>query len=148
MAKAKAYIESYFTRYPRVKEFMNTNVESAKKEGLIRTKFGRVRKIPEINSAKYQTRSFGERVAMNMPLQGTASDIIKIAMQKVAKSFKEHSLKSQLILQIHDELIVDVFKGEEEIVSRIVTQEMQNVTSLKVPLVVSVGIGESLYDCK
>ncbi len=148
VAKAKAYIESYFTRYPRVKEFMNTNVESAKKEGLIRTKFGRVRKIPEINSAKYQTRSFGERVAMNMPLQGTASDIIKIAMQKVAKSFKEHSLKSQLILQIHDELIVDVFKGEEEIVSRIVTQEMQNVTSLKVPLVVSVGIGESLYDCK
>lgn len=148
VAKAKAYIDSYFSRYPRVKEFMSNNVELAKKEGLIRTKFGRVRKIPEINSAKYVTRTFGERVAMNMPLQGTASDIIKMAMLKVANAFKEKKLKSQLILQIHDELIVDVFKGEEEIVKDIVVKEMQNVVSLKVPLIVSVGIGESLYDCK
>lgn len=148
VAKAKAYIDSYFSRYPRVKEFMSNNVELAKKEGLVRTKFGRVRKIPEINSAKYQTRTFGERVAMNMPLQGTASDIIKLAMLKVSEAFKKEKLESQLILQIHDELIIDVKKGEEEKVKNIVTTEMQNVCALKVPLVVSVGMGESLFDCK
>ena len=94
------------------------------------------------------TRTFGERVAMNMPLQGTASDIIKLAMLKVASSMREKSLKSQLILQIHDELIVDVYPGEMEIVKQIVAQDMQEIAKLNVPLVVSIGCGNSLFDCK
>ena len=146
--QAKKYIESYFDRYPKVKSFMNDNVAYAKEHGLVKTKFGRVRKIPEISSSKYLVRTFGERVAMNMPLQGTASDIIKMAMNDVFEEFEKRKLKSQLILQIHDELIVDTYPGEEELVKEILTDKMQNVTTLKVPLLVSVGQGESLYDCK
>ena len=147
-AKAKDYINSYFTRYPLVKQFMDNNVAFAREKGYAITKFGRIRKIPEISSSKFNIRTFGERVAMNMPLQGTASDIIKLAMIKVYNAFKEANLKSHLILQIHDELIVDTFPGEEEKVKDILKYEMENVATLKVPLVVSIGIGESLYDCK
>ncbi len=147
-AQAKEYINSYFERYPKVKNFMENNVSVAKKNGYAITKFGRIRKIPELNSSKYQTKMFGERVAMNMPLQGTASDIIKLAMIKVFNSFKKHNLKSQLILQIHDELIIDAFPGEEEKVVNILKREMENVTSLKVPLIVSVTSGKSLFECK
>ncbi len=146
--KAKEYIDSYFNRYPRVKEFMDSNIEYAKKHGQIATMFGRVRKIPEISSAKYQLRQFGERVAMNMPLQGTASDIIKMAMLRVHDAMKAENMKSQLILQIHDELIIDVFPGEEEKAKKLLKEQMENVAELKVPLVVSIGTGENLYDCK
>ena len=145
---AKKYISSYFSRYPKVKEFMDNNVAFAKEKGYAVTKFGRIRKIPEINSSKYNIRMFGERVAMNMPLQGTASDIIKLAMIRVAKSLKDKNLKSQLILQIHDELIIDTYPGEEEVVKTVLKEAMENVTTLNVPLVVSMGEGESLYDCK
>ena len=147
-AKAKDYIDSYFARYPKVKEFMDGNVAVAKEKGQAVTKYGRIRKIPELSSAKYMMRSFGERVAMNMPLQGTASDIIKLAMLKVGQKLKEEGLLSQLILQIHDELIIDVYPGELEKVKSLVMENMQNVASLKVPLVVSVGYGENLFDCK
>ena len=146
--RAKNYINSYFTRYPKVKEFMDRNIAFAREKGYSVTKFGRIRKIPEISSSKYQTRTFGERVAMNMPLQGTASDIIKLAMIRVEELLKENNLKSQLILQIHDELIVDTCKDEAEKVKEILKEAMENVTTLKVPLVVSMGEGESLYDCK
>lgn len=146
--KAKQYIDSYFIRYPNVKVFMDMNIEYARQNGYIKTMFGRVRNIPEISSSKYLTRTFGERVAMNMPLQGTASDIIKIAMLKVWKSLKENNLKSQLILQIHDELIIDVYPGETEKIVELLKQEMENVVSLNFPLLVSVGQGESLFDCK
>lgn len=145
---AKKYIRSYFSRYPKVKEFMDNNVAFAKENGYAVTKFGRIRKIPEINSSKYNIRMFGERVAMNMPLQGTASDIIKLAMIRVAKSLKDKNLKSQLILQIHDELIIDTYPGEEEVVKTVLKEAMENVATLNVPLVVSMGEGESLYDCK
>ena len=148
VVQAKKYIESYFDRYPKVKKFIQDNVTYAKEHGFVKTKFGRVRKIPEISSSKYSVRTFGERVAMNMPLQGTASDIIKKAMKGVFDEFENRKLKSQLILQIHDELIVDTFPGEEDIVKDILTDKMQNVTTLKVPLLVSIGQGESLYDCK
>ena len=148
VAKAKNYIEAYFTRYPKVKEFMDSNVAVATEKGYALTKYGRMRKIPELASSKFMIRSFGQRVAMNMPLQGTASDIIKLAMLRVATSLKENNLKSQLILQIHDELIIDVFPGELDSVKGILTTEMQNVALLKVPLVVSVGIGDNLFDCK
>ena len=147
-AQAKEYISSYFDRYPKVKEFMDNNVKVAKENGYAITKFGRRRKIPELSSSKYNIRNFGERVAMNMPLQGTASDIIKLAMIKVYESLKKNNLKSQLILQIHDELIIDVYPGEKEIVSKILREEMENVVSLKVPLIVSITSGESLFECK
>ena len=146
--KAKNYINSYFERYPKVKEFMDNNVEFAKEKGYAITKFGRIRYIPEISSSKYPIRSFGERVAMNMPLQGTASDIIKIAMIRVAQRLEKEKLKSQLILQIHDELIVDTYPNETEEVEKILREEMENVTPLKVPLKVSIGKGENLYECK
>lgn len=144
--KAKKYIDSYFDRYPLVKAFMNENVEKASKDGYIKTMFGRIRKIPEINSSKFQTRSFGQRVAMNMPLQGTASDIIKIAMINVFNKLKP--LKSQLILQIHDELIIDVYPKEEEKVKTILKEEMEKVVKLNLPLLVNIGVGKNLYDCK
>ena len=147
-AKAKDYIDSYFQRYPRVKQFMDLNVETATKNGFITTLFGRIRKIPELSSSKYTTRTFGQRVAMNMPLQGTASDIIKMAMIKVYRAFKQEGLKSQLILQIHDELIVDTYPGEEQKVESILKREMENVVKLDVPLIVSIGYGKNLYDCK
>ncbi len=146
--RAKNYIKSYFKRYPHVKEFMDYNVSYAKEHGYAITKFGRIRKIPELKSSKYHTRAFGERVAMNMPLQGTASDIIKLAMIKVYGRMQNENLKSQLILQIHDELIVDVYPGEEERVENILKTEMEDVVKLKVPLIVSMGKGDSLYDCK
>ena len=145
---AKDYIDSYFSRYPKVKEFMDNNVRFAKEHGFAKTKFGRIRKIPEISSSKYNLRSFGERVAMNMPLQGTASDIIKLAMIKVYKALKDENLKSQLILQIHDELIIDTFPGEEDKVLKLVKENMENVVKLQVPLIASVSIGNNLYECK
>ena len=145
---AKDYIDSYFSRYPKVKEFMDNNVKFAKEHDFAKTKFGRIRKIPEISSSKYNLRSFGERVAMNMPLQGTASDIIKLAMIKVYKALKDENLKSQLILQIHDELIIDTFPGEEDKVLKLVKDNMENVVKLQVPLIASVSIGNNLYECK
>lgn len=148
VAKARNYIESYFTRYPKVKEFMDNNVAIATEKGYALTKYGRIRKIPELSSSKFMIRSFGQRVAMNMPLQGTASDIIKLAMLKVSNALKEAKLKSQLILQIHDELIIDVYPGEINTVKQILIDQMQNVASLKVPLIVSVGEGNNLFDCK
>lgn len=147
-AKAKNYIDSYFSMYPVVKQFMDDNVEKAKEKGYAITKFGRIRQIPEIKSSKYMIRQFGERVAMNMPLQGTASDIIKIAMIKVYNAFKNENIKSQLILQIHDELIIDTLEEEVEKVSSILKREMEEAVKLKVPLIVSLGVGNNLYECK
>ena len=146
--QAKSYIDSYFERYPKVKSLMDGNVERATADGYIKTMFGRIRKIPELNSSKYQTRTFGQRVAMNMPLQGTASDIIKMAMLRVYNALKKENLKSQLILQIHDELIIDTYPSEEKQVENILKTEMENVVSLKIPLVVSISYGKNLYDCK
>ncbi|MBO5022441.1 MAG: DNA polymerase I [Clostridia bacterium] len=145
---AKEYIQSYFNRYPAVKKFMDKNIADATEKGYAITKFGRKRVIPELASSKYITRTFGERVAMNMPLQGTASDIIKLAMIEVAKALKEGNFKSQLILQIHDELIIDVYPGEEKEVKSLLKAQMEGVVSGRVPLIVSIGEGESLYDCK
>lgn len=145
---AKEYIESYFSRYPQVKKFEDDNVAFARQNGFIKTKFGRIRQIPEINASKYQTRTFGERVAMNMPLQGTASDIIKISMLKVAAALKEQNLQSQLILQIHDELVIDVKKGEEEKVVSLLKENMQNWIKLSVPLPIAIKTGKNLMECK
>ena len=147
-ANAKQYIDSYFERYPKVKEFMDNNVKFAKEHGYAITKFGRRRWINDINSSKYLVRSFAERVAMNMPLQGTASDIIKLAMIKISNDLEDNKLNSKLILQIHDELIVDCYPGEEEKVEKILKDEMEKIINLKIPLKVSIGRGENLYECK
>ena len=144
--RAKAYIDSYFTRYPLVKKFSNDNVKFAEDNGFVKTMFGRIRHIPEIHSSNFNIRSFAARVAMNMPLQGTASDIIKFAMIRVSDKLK--NMNSQLILQIHDELIVDVYPGEEIMVKDILKNEMERVVKLKIELPVSIGEGKSLFDCK
>lgn len=146
--EAKLFIEKYFQTYVGVKQYMENCVENAKKVGFISTLFGRKRKIEELKSENYMTRQFGERAAMNMPLQGTASDIIKIAMINVYKKMQEKGLKSKLILQIHDELIVDASQGEEEIVKEILTQEMQNAVNLSIPLVAQIGIGKNWFEAK
>ena len=144
--KAKSYIENYFNRYPKIKSFMDANVNFAKENGFIRSYFGRIRHIPEIKSSNAVVRKFGERVAMNMPLQGTASDVIKIAMVKIAEKLK--GMKSHIILQIHDELIVDSPKDEVEVVVKILKETMETVCDFVVPLTVSVSYGKNLFECK
>ena len=146
--EAKEYIEKYFQTYPAVKKYMDDNVSFAKENGYIKTIMGRIRNIPEINSNVYQTRQFGERVAMNMPLQGSASDIIKMAMIKVDNMINNMQLKSKLVLQIHDELIVDVYPGEEDKIKKLLKDCMENVIELKVPLPVDINIGKTWFDCK
>lgn len=145
-AKAKQYIESYFDRYPKIKSFMESNVSKAKADGFIKSYFGRIRHIPELKSSNANVVKFGERVAMNMPLQGTASDVIKIAMIKLAEKLK--GMESHIILQIHDELIIDSPESEIEKVETILKEVMETVCDFPVPLTVSTGIGKNLYECK
>ena len=125
---------------------MNSNIEFAREYGYARTEFGRIRMIPELKSSNYNVRKFGERVAMNMPLQGTASDIIKLAMIATYRELRK--MESHIILQVHDELVIDVKKDELNDVLKIVKSCMENVKAYAVPLVVSVGEGKTLYDCK
>ena len=146
--RAGEYIQKYFEMYPSVKEYMDGNVEFARKNGYVKTLLGRKRYIREINSSNFNLRSFGERAAMNMPLQGTAADIIKIAMLKVYKKFKELGLKSKLILQVHDELIVDAHPDEVDKVLEILKNEMQTAVTLSVPLTVETECGERWFDAK
>lgn len=146
--QAKEYIDTYFERYPGVKRYMDGNIEFAKANGYVVSLLGRRRKINEISSSNYNLRHFGERVAMNMPLQGSASDIIKVAMVRVAKILEEKKLKSRLILQVHDELIVDTEKDELNAVITILKKEMEGAVSLSVPLTVDVTAGKNLFECK
>ena len=143
---ANDYIKRYFAKYPKIEGYMKNNVEMCRKNGHIKTMFGRVRNIPEINSSNYNLRQFGERAAMNMPLQGSASDIIKLSMIKVANEFKKHNLKSKLILQVHDELIVDTVAEELDIVKSILKDCMENVVDLKVKLEVNVEVGKNWFE--
>ena len=147
-AEAREYIKSYFNEYPEVKAYMDKNVAFAKEHGYVSTIAGRKRYIRELSSANYMTRQFGERVAMNMPLQGSSADIIKIAMINVSKRLKKEGLKSQLILQIHDELIIDALKSEKEQVVKLLTEEMEGAVNLSVPLTASAGMGETWFDAK
>ena len=146
--EAKEFISKYFELYPSVKRYMENNVDNAKQKGYATTLLGRVRYIPELASSNYTLRQFGERVAMNMPLQGTASDIIKMAMINVQNKFKQLNLQSKLILQIHDELIVDTQKDEIDVVINILKQEMENVAKLDVPLTVEVSSGATWFEAK
>lgn len=146
--QAKKFIDEYFNTYPGVKRFMDDNVKTAKEKGYLRTLMGRIRYFPELTSSKYNIRSFGERAAMNMPLQGSASDIIKKTMLDVSDELKKRGLKAQLILQVHDELILDVPLEEVDEVKILVKEKMENVCKLRVPLVVNVAVGKNWYEAK
>lgn len=146
--EAQEYIEQYFRTYPGIKEFLDRTVADAKKNGYVTTLFGRRRPVPELKSSNFMQRSFGERVAMNAPIQGTAADIIKIAMNRVSESLRARHLKSKLILQVHDELLVETALDEVEEVKKIVSEEMQNAASLSVKLEIDMHTGKSWYEAK
>jgi len=145
--KAQDYIDSYFKTYPRVKEYMDANVAFAKKHGYISTFTGRVRRIPELSSPKAALRSFGERAAMNMPLQGSAADLIKIAMINVRRAFLAAGLRARLVLQVHDELIVEAPEAEKDAAAGILKREMETAAAFSVPIIADVGVGRTWYDC-
>lgn len=144
--EADEYIKKYFARFPKIKDFMDELVAFGKEKGYVETLFHRNRPIPELKSSNFMQRSFGERIAMNSPIQGTAADIIKIAMNRVNETLKEKKLKSQLILQIHDELLIETHKDEVEAVRKILEEEMTNAAQLLVPLDVDVEEGNNWYE--
>ncbi len=146
--QAGEYIDSYFARYTGVRDYMKSCVENGKKKGYAETLMGRRRELPELNSGNYNTRSFGERAAMNMPIQGTAADIIKLAMVRVSDRLSAESLDARLVLQIHDELIIDTPEKEVERVKMLLRDCMENVMQLDVPLTAEVSAGHSWYDTK
>lgn len=137
-AAAKEYIELYFSRYPKVKAYMDNMVAMAHETGSVRTLFGRVRALPDINSRNFNRRSFAERTAMNTPIQGTAADIIKLAMNEVVQRMTARGLKSRLLLQVHDELVVEATHDEADIVRTLLADTMDSIVKLKVPLIVDV----------
>lgn len=146
--EAKAYIESYLEKYHGVRNYMESIKEQAKKDGYVKTMLNRIRYIPELKSPNYNIRQFGERVALNTPIQSTAADIIKLAMVRVDNRLINEGLKSKLILQVHDELIVEAHKDEVNKVKQILSEEMQNAMELNVPLKVDMSTGHSWYDAK
>ncbi len=146
--EAKVYIDEYFKTYPGIKGFLDKLVADAKEKGYCETMFGRRRPVPELKSSNFMQRSFGERVAMNSPIQGTAADVIKIAMLNVFDALKEKGLKSKLILQIHDELLIETREDEVEAVREVLTNEMQNACSLAVKLETDLHTGTDWYEAK
>lgn len=145
---AREFIDKYLETYPGIKEYMEMSIKHAKEHGYVTTLFHRKRYIPELNHAVYTIRASGERMALNTPIQGTSADIIKLAMIKIYNKFKEENMKTKMIIQVHDELIFDVPKEEKEKVCKIVTDIMENVFTLDVPLKVDVSIGENWYQAK
>lgn len=146
--EAKHYIDSYLDRYPKIKEYMEQIVEFGKTNGYVKTLYNRRRNLPELMSRNYNTRSFGERIALNMPIQGTAADIIKLSMISVYNELKSKGLQSKLILQVHDELIIDAYKPELDIVIELLKNKMENVVDLSVPLIVEIATADNWYDTK
>ena len=146
--EASEYIKQYFATYPKIKEFLDQMVEHAKKTGYATTLYGRRRPVPELSSSNFMQRSFGERVAMNSPIQGTAADIIKIAMIRVHDRLAQEGLTSRLILQVHDELLVETAEAEQEQVAAILSEEMQHAADLAVTLEVDMHSGNNWYEAK
>ena len=144
--EAQEFIDKYFETYPKVKAFLDNTVNQAKEDGYIRTLFNRIRPIPELTSSNFMQRQFGERVAMNSPIQGTAADIIKIAMIRVHDRLIKDKLKSKLILQVHDELLIETLEEEKEQVISLLEEEMKNAVDLKVAMEVGTEIGYDWYD--
>jgi DNA polymerase-1 len=141
--EAKRYIESYFARYPKVREFLDKTILDAKTKGYVNTLFGRRRFIPELTSSVAAVRSFGERTAVNTPIQGTAADLIKIAMIHIQQRLAREGLKSKMILQVHDELVFEVPDSEMEVMKKLVKEEMEGVVTLLVPVSVDMGVGKN-----
>ena len=145
---AKRYIDEYLSEYIGIKEYMDNTIEEAKKKGYVETLFHRRRYIPELQSKNYMVRQFGTRAAMNTPIQGTAADIMKIAMIKVYKALKDEGLQAKIVLQVHDEMMIEAPENEVEKVKEILEQCMQSATTLKVPLIAEVSVANNWYDCK
>ena len=148
MKEADTYIKGYLHHYPKVDAYMKNTVEQARENGYAATMMGRRRNMPELKASNRNTQAFGERVAMNAPIQGSAADIIKVAMVQVYRRLKEEKLKSRLILQVHDELIVETCPNELEQVKKLLKEEMEHACRLDVPLVVDMNTGKSWYDTK
>ena len=147
-AKAEEYINEYFDKYPKIKEFLDNIVEDTKQTNYTKTMFNRIRYVPEINSSNFMQRGIGQRIAMNTPIQGTAADIIKIAMVKVYNLIQKENLKSRLILQVHDELLIEAYKDEKYIIKKILKDEMENAIKFSVKLLIDINEGENWYDTK
>ena len=146
--QAKKYIDEYLEEYKGIKEFMDNITEKAKEQGYVETLFHRRRYIPELKSNNYMVRQFGARAAMNTPIQGTAADIMKIAMINVYRELKKRNLKSKIVLQVHDEMMIESPKNEIEEVKKLVKEEMESAISLKVPLIADISEAENWYECK
>lgn len=146
--KAKQYIDEYLEQYSGIKRFMDNITERAKEQGYVETLFHRRRYIPELKSNNYMVRQFGSRAAMNTPIQGTAADIMKIAMIKVYKKIKEQGLKSKIVLQVHDEMMIEVPIDEKEQVEKIMKESMESAATLKVPLIAEISSADNWYECK
>ena len=145
---AKEYIEGYLMTYPKVDEYLKNTVNAAVEKGYVETMFGRRRYIPELKSANKNVQAFGKRVAMNSPIQGSAADVIKIAMINVERALNDAGIDAKLIMQVHDELIVDASRVCEKEAAEILRREMENAVSLSVPLVADVSTGDTWYDAK
>ncbi len=146
--EAKAFIDKYLERYPKISVYMKEVVEQCQQEGYVKTLLNRRREIPEIHDKNYMVREFGKRAAMNAPIQGTAADLIKLAMIRINQKMKERQLQSKMILQVHDELIFDVDLSEKELMLKLVTEEMEQAMSLRVPLKVQCQFGATWYEAK
>jgi DNA polymerase-1 len=146
--EAKRFIADYFERFAGVRAFLDRTVAEARERGYVETIFGRRRYIPELRDANYNMRAFGERTAGNSPLQGSAADLIKVAMVRLAAVLRERGLRARLLLQVHDELVLECPADEAEEVAGLVRGEMETAAKLSVPLVVDVGIGENWLDAK
>ena len=146
--QAKQYIDDYLEKYSGIKKFMSNITEEAKEKGYVETLFGRKRYIPELKSSNYMVRKFGDRVAMNTPIQGTAADIMKIAMINVNKELKEKKINGKIVLQIHDELLLEVSKEDKEVAKEILKRNMENAMKLDVPLEVEISEGKNWYELK
>ncbi len=146
--EAAGYIDEYFTRYPGVKAFMDKVVEEAHQTGAVTTMYGRRRELPAIHSKNFNQRSLAERMAMNTPIQGTAADIIKIAMIRASRMLKEANVRSRILLQVHDELVLEVVNEEIPKVTEILKEAMEHAAELSVPLVVDVNVGKNWAEAK
>lgn len=145
---AEEYIEAYYERYPAMKQYLDNNVSAAKEKGYVKTLYGRIRPIPELSSENFMQRSFGERVAMNSPIQGTAADIMKLAMIRVYNALKAKQLKTKMLVQVHDEILLEVPFSEEAVVAEILREAMEGAAALSVPLVADIHKGASWFEAK
>jgi len=145
-SEAKKYIDAYFEKYSGVRAFIDRTLEETRRDGKVKTLFGRVRPIPDINSKNFNLRGFAERTAVNTPLQSTAADLIKLAMIRIDAAIRERELQSRMTLQVHDELVFEVPESELDVIRSLVREQMEQVHPLLVPLVVEIGVGKNWRD--